>query len=374
MTDTAQKFSNLFRTGKIGNVTLANRAIVAPMTRTSATVDGLVTDEMVDHYGAFARGGWGMVFTEATYTDKEYSQGYINQPGIADDEQARSWSGVVDVFRQHGVPVFMQLIHAGAVNQGNHWKDGSVAPSAIRPINEQIDRYNGSGPFQVPKEISKSEIKKTIMDFADAAMRAVDLGFHGVEIHGANGYLPDQFLTTYTNSRTDAYGGSLENRFRYHMELVAEVRARVPSEIPVGVRISQTKVNDLTYSWPGGAEDAAYVFSKLGEIDGLFIHIAAHLGCAPVFGTERSLAGLARQHSGHVVIANGKLHDPEEAERVLAQEEADFVSIAKGALADPNWPQKILSGEPPIAFDPGMITPLATLSNTRSWRQAQAGP
>ncbi len=344
------------------------------MTRTSATDDGLVTDEMVDHYRAFARGGWGLVFTEATYTDKQYSQGYINQPGIADAEQARSWSGVVDVFRENDVPVFMQLIHAGAVNQGNHWKEGSIAPSAIRPINEQIDRYNGSGPFQVPKEITKSEIKETIRDFADAATRAVELGFHGVEIHGANGYLPDQFLTTYTNSRTDEYGGSLENRFRYHLELVSEVRARIPSEIPVGVRISQTKVNDLTYSWPGGAEDAAYIFSKLGEIDGLFVHIAAHLGCAPVFDTDRSLAGLARQHSGHVVIANGKLHDPDEAERVLALQEADFASIGKGALADPDWPQKIQSGENPIPFDPGMVTPLATLSNTRLWRDSQAIP
>ncbi len=364
------RYPTLFSPAELRGLQLSNRAVVAPMTRTSATSDGVVTDEMVDYYRDYSVGGWSLIITEATYIDKLYSQGYGNQPGIADDGQAESWRGVVEAVHHSGVPIFAQLFHAGAVNQGNNWVSGSIAPSAIRPINEQITRYNGNGRFQVPREITLQEIDQSLENFAAAACRAVAMGFDGVEIHGANGYLPDQFLTTYTNKREDTYGGSLENRFRYHMQLAAAVRDAVPDNVPVGIRLSQTKVNDLEYSWPNGAEDAEYIFSRLGEIEGLYIHIASHLGCAPVFGTDQSLAGLARKFSGHPVIANGKLNDPVEAERILSSAEADFVSVAKGALADPAWPEKIRSGLPPNPFDPGMITPLATIANTRRWRQA----
>lgn len=369
--DAKTKFSTLFSPGDIDRLKLANRAVVSPMTRTSATHDGLVTRQMVDYYATFARGGWGLVITEATYTDKKYSQGYIDQPGIADDAQAESWVPVVEAVHAQGLPIFLQLIHAGAVNQGNNWVEGSIAPSAIRPLNEQIDRYGGKGPFQVPREITREEIDETVAGFAEAARRGVEAGFDGIEIHGANGYLPDQFLTVYTNTRTDEYGGPIENRFRYHMRVVKAVREAVPADRIVGVRMSQTKVNDFTYEWPGGAADAAHVFGALGTIPGIYVHIAAHLGCAPVFGTGLSLAGLAKKHSGHPVIANGKLQDPAEAERILAQGEADFVAIAKGALADPAWPDKVRTGLDPVPFDPGMVTPLATLANTENWRKAR---
>ena len=127
------------------------------------------------------------------------------------------------------------------------------------------------------------------------------------------------------------------------------------------------------YAWPGGVDDAAYIFSKLGEIKRIYIHAVAHLGCAPVFDTDLSLAGLARKHSGHPIIANGGLQDPEEAERMLSNGEADFLSIAKGALADPRWAGKVQSGVEPIPFDPGMIAPLATLTNTTEWRRQNLG-
>ena len=146
------------------------------------------------------------------------------------------------------------------------------------------------------------------------------------------------------------------------------VRGAVDPAKPVGVRISQTKVNDLTYVWPGGDADAKVVFGELGGVGDIFIHVAAHLGCAPVFDTDRSLAGLAKRYSGKTVIANGKLQDPAEAERALTEEAVDFCAIAKGALADPAWPQKIAAGQEPIAFNPGMTTPLATLANTTQWR------
>ncbi len=365
-------YPTLFSPGKLGSVALANRAIVSPMTRTSATVDGLATTQMVDYYAEYARGGWGLVATEATYIDEKYSQGYGNQPGIANAAQQESWRKVVDAVHAEGVPMFMQIFHAGAVNQGNHWVEGSIAPSAVQPKGEQIDRYNGSGPFQTPREITRDEMDEVVTAYAAATRRAIEVGFDGVEVHGANGYLMDQFLTTYTNQRTDDYGGAIENRARFHIDVMTAVRAAADAAVPVGTRISQTKVNDLEYSWPGGDDDTQVVFGKLGQIGNIFIDVSAHLGCAPVFGTDKSLAGLAKRHSGLTVIANGKLHDPAEAERALSEDEGDFVAIAKGALADPAWPHKIAAGVEPIPFDPGMVRPLATLANTLAWRQQQA--
>jgi 2,4-dienoyl-CoA reductase-like NADH-dependent reductase (Old Yellow Enzyme family) len=363
------QYPTLFSPASLGPLHLETRTIVSPMTRASATLDGHATAQMAEYYRDFARGGWGLVVTEATYIDQAYSQGYAYQPGIASPAHASAWRGVVDAVHAEGTPILMQLFHAGAVNQGNHWVTGSIAPSVVQPLGEQIGRYRGVGPFQVPREITRAEMAEVVASFAAAARRAIDAGFDGVEVHGANGYLPDQFLTTYTNQRSDEYGGPVANRIRFHCEIMRAVRDAVPAQHPVGVRISQTKVNDLTYSWPGGAGDAEVIFPALAKTGIDFIDVSAHLGCDPVFGTDLSLAGLAKKFAGVTVIANGKLHEAPKAEEILAAGQAEFVAIAKGALADPAWPRKIAAGEAPIPFDPDMITPLATIDNVAAWRR-----
>ncbi len=368
----AAYYPKLFSAGRIGNVKLANRAIVAPMTRTSATPDGRATPIMADYYGEFARNGWGLVIVEATAIDKQYSQGYYNQPGIGDDAQRDAWKPVVDACHRAGTPVFLQLIHSGAINQGNHWVKGSIAPSPVQPKGQQIDRYGGEGPFQVPRAITRDEINQAVADFAAAAKRAAEIGFDGIEVHGANGYLLDQFLTTYTNQRDDEYGGPIENRVRFHTEVMKAVRNAVPAHIPVGVRISQTKVNDLTYVWPGGVRDVDVVFPALQRTGIDFIHVSAHLGCTPVFDAGLSLAALAKRATGMTIIANGKLNDPVLAEEALTNGDGDFCAVGKGALADPAWPIKIQRGETPIPFDPAMTSPLATVANTAAWRARRA--
>ena len=364
-----EKFPTLFSNASIESIELKNRTIVSPMTRTSAREDGIVTNQMAEYYAEFARGGWGLIIAEATYIDEKYSQGYNNQPGISNEAQMQSWKKVVDSVHAEEVPIFLQIFHAGAVNQGNSWVEGSIAPSSIQPKGEQISRYNGEGTFQIPREISVEEIEEVVNSYASAARRAYEVGFDGVEVHGANGYLMDQFLTTYTNKRNDIYGGDIKNRFRFHIDVMTAVRNAVPNNFPVGVRISQTKVNDREYSWPGGLEDAEVIFGSLGKIGNIFIDVCAHLGCAPVFGSDKSLAGLAKEFSGTTVIANGKLDNPEEAERVLGTGEGDCVAIAKGALADPEWPNKISQGIPPVPFQQEMISPLATIQNVINWRK-----
>ncbi|ROU03794.1 NADH:flavin oxidoreductase [Histidinibacterium lentulum] len=360
----------LFQPGEIGGLPLKNRIVLAPMTRISAEEDGRANAAMAAHYARYARGGFGLLITEGTYPDTLHSQCYLNQPGLATPDQAASWTPVVEAVHAEGVPIFAQLMHGGAVMMHNRFTDTALAPSAVQPKGEMPPRYHGQGPYPVPRAASPEDIAAVIEGFATAARHAVEAGFDGVEIHGANGYLIDNFLTDYTNRRTDAYGGSTANRGRLAVEVAEAIRAAVPQGFPVGIRISQSKVNDFDHVWEGGASDAETIFSALGRTGVSYIHVSSHLGCGPVFGTDQPLAGLARRHAGVPVIANGRLENVDTAEEVLSRGQADFVSVAKAALADPDWPNRIAAGLRPVAFDPGVITPLATYDCEAAWRAA----
>jgi len=198
----------------LGAVELANRFAVAPMTRVSATPDGVPTSEMADYYAAFAEGGFGLVITEGIYPDSSYSQGYLNQPGLSTPSQVEGWREITGRVHAAGRRIVAQLMHAGAISQGNPHSAELVGPSAVQPKGEMMPEYGGQGSWPMPRALTAGEIEEVIAGFAAAAVRAYDAGFDGVEIHGANGYLLDQFLTVYTNQRTDTYGGPVANRIR----------------------------------------------------------------------------------------------------------------------------------------------------------------
>lgn len=361
----------LFEPGALGGLSVKNRLIVAPMTRISATADGIPTAEMAAYYADYAKGGFGLIITEGTYPDTGYSQCYVNQPGLATDAQADGWRPVVDAVHAAGGLIAAQLMHGGALTLHNRFESGTVAPSAVQPLGEQPPRYHGRGAYPVPRALTREEIPQVIEGFAAAAARAVQAGFDAVEIHGANGYLIDQFLSHHTNQRDDDWGGAIEGRVRFAVAVAQAVVAAVPAHVPVGIRISQTKVNDLSHVWPGGADDARTVFTALDATGISFIHVSSHLGCGPVFDTGLSLAGLARRHAKCAIIANGKLEDTAMARDLLIRPEADFVSLAKAALADPSWPEKIAAGYSPEPFDPGMLAPDGSIASTRAWRAAR---
>lgn len=325
-----EKFINLFSEVKVGNVTIDNRIGLAPMTRTSATEQGLATEEMAQYYANFARGGFGLIFTEGTYTDSLYSQGYLNQPGIAAKEQADSWKKVVEAVHEEGSKIFIQLMHAGALSQGNRFKEGTKGPSVVEPKGEQLAFYGGQGKFQTPEEMTKTDIEQVIEGFVASAKNAKEAGFDGVEIHGANGYVLDQFLTDYTNQRTDEYGGPTENRLRLTIQVVDAVREAVGTEFPVGIRISQAKVNDASHKWAGGEADAEIIFSGLQNAGMDFIHIAEPQAAAPAFGEAGpTLIELAKKYGNTTIIANGTAGEPEVAESLLKEGKADMVTIGK---------------------------------------------
>jgi 2,4-dienoyl-CoA reductase-like NADH-dependent reductase (Old Yellow Enzyme family) len=349
---TLEKFSTLFSPTNIKDIELANRIGLAPMTRTSATAEGLATEEMAQYYTNFAKGGFSLILTEGTYTDDQYSQGYFNQPGIINKEQINAWEKVTKSVKQQGAKIFVQLMHAGALSQGNRFVSNTAGPSAVKPQGEQLGFYGGSGEFTLPKEMTEADIADVIKGFVIAAKNAKEAGFDGIEIHGANGYVLDQFLTDYTNKRQDQYGGSLENRLRLPIEVVKAVREAVGADYPVGIRLSQAKVNDSDHKWKGGESDAEVIFTKFVDAGIDYIHIAEPNAAVPAFGeTGPSLVELVKKYTNTVVIANGSLGDPDVAEALLNERKADIVTIGKAALANQDWANKVKNGKNLEEFD-----------------------
>ncbi len=356
----------LFTPLTIGSLTLTNRAALAPMTRVSATEEGLVTDRNARYYASFARGGFGLIITEGLYPDTEHSQGYLHQPGLATAEQEQSWRPVVEAVHAEGSAIFAQLMHAGAQSQGNRFHRETVGPSAVAPRGSQLDFYRGEGPFPTPRPLSTAEIADIRRGFVAVARRAVSAGFDGVELHGANGYLLDQFLTDYLNQRDDEYGGGVENRVRLAAEICDEVLQAVGSEIVVGIRISQSKVSDAAHRWAGGVKDAEIIFDTLARTGVHFLHTTEYQATAAAFtDDEATLAELAKQHSGLPVIANGQLEDPETARSLLRAGTADVIAIGKAALAQHDWPRRARNGQE-IISDPRPDT-LQPLADIKDW-------
>lgn len=359
--------------GRVGALRTRNRLAVAPMTRVSAAPDGTATPEMAEYYGGFASGGFGLVITEGIYTDTAYSQGYFNQPGLVSDRHVDAWREVTAEVGRAGAPIVAQLMHAGALSQGNPYRDDTAGPSAVVPLGVKMPEYGGHGPWAVPKEMSRADIEEAVGGFVAAAANAKRAGFDGVEVHAANGYLLDQFLTDYTNLREDSYGGPVARRVRLTAEVVEAIRAEAGPDWCVGVRLSQTKVNDFRYRWPGGAHDGEVIFGALAEAGATYLHIASEgrnwIDTARLDG-GLTITGLARRVSGLPVIANGGMHDADLSAQVLGDGHADLVSVARGALASPDLPRRLAEGTPPESFDHAMLSPMVTLDNARRWRLA----
>lgn len=360
--------TKLFSRYQLGSLQLPNRAVLSPMTRTSAERTGEATTRMASYYSRFAQGGFGLIITEGIYPDHMNSRSYENQPGIADNKQAEAWKPVVEAVHRAGGKIIAQLMHGGALVQ--HDSFTAVAPSAIRPVGSMLEDHGGSGEFAVPREIIKEEIHNVIESFAQAAVRAKQAGFDGVEVHGANGYLLDQFVTDYTNQRTDEYGGSTANRIRLTVEVLQAIQEAVGSEYTVGVRISQGKVNDFHHKWADGEKDAKIIFEQLAAASPTYIHTTEYKAFAPAFSDSPStLAELAKRYSKLPVIANGKLGEPKKAEELLEKNATDLVAIGTSAIVNPDWVNKIKEGRTLNTFEHSYLQPIATLREKEYTRE-----
>jgi 2,4-dienoyl-CoA reductase-like NADH-dependent reductase (Old Yellow Enzyme family) len=223
-------------------------------------------------------------------------------------------------------------MHAGALSQ---FLRAPRAPSAVKPLGQMLNGYGGEGEFSTPIEMNSSDIERATAGFASAAQRAIQAGFDGVEIHAANGYLLDQFITEYTNLREDSYGGELQRRMRFVSEVLGAIRVAVGERFVVGIRLSQGKVNDFDYRWPGGLAAGRVIFGAVQEAGADYIHFASEgkefdHGCRTPRG--ESLPQLARNETHLPVIANGGLENPDAARRILEEGHGDLVALATGAF------------------------------------------
>ncbi len=369
MTSDIQNHSAL-APGQIGGLHLKNRYVLAPMSRASATEDGVSTPEMAEYYARFAQGGFGLLIAEGAYPQGTLSQSYANQPGLCTDAHQNGWADIASAVHNEGGKIVLQLIHAGAVSQV---ADQPMAPSAIQPQGQMLQMYGyKQGPYAVPEAFSEAEVQHIKAGFVQAAIRAQEAGLDGVEVHCANGYLLDQFLTPEVNTRAAPYGGSVENRIRLTCEIIAEIREVCAADFIVGVRLSQAKATQPDYFWQGGAQEAKIIFKAVKSAGSDYIHIASEIKgyeyhCTSTDGTR--LTSLARDVTGLPVIANGGLHDPDLAAQVLSENEADFLAIGKSAMVNPDLPNRIAAGLMPREFTFDVFSKGVSIMGQREWEQ-----
>lgn len=365
----------LFQPIKLGNHTLKNRFTVAPMTRRSASKEGVPTPEMADYYANFAKGGFSLIITEGTYTDNLFSKTDNHQPGLVTHQQTEGWKKVTDKVHQAdpNALIILQLMHGGALSQHT---DKTIAPSAISPKGLRNTEPGGpKGPFPTPSAMTKNDLKDVKNGFVQTAIRALIAGFDGVEIHAANGYLLDQFITPHTNVREDEYGGNYQNRLRFPIEVFNAIKAAVPKDFIVGIRLSESKVNDLTYRWPGGSDTAKEIFTVLKDLDVSYIHIASEGGNwarESLYDDGTSSNSIAKKITGKPMIVNGGMHDTILATKLISKDEADLISIGRTAITNPDLPEKIKNGATLTPFFKELIKDSLTLTHTKEMMEAKA--
>lgn len=313
-------------------LTLANRAVMAPMTRTRADDDGVPTDMMRDYY--VQRASAGLIVTECTAVRAD-SAGIVRAPGIHSAAQVAGWSRITDAVHEAGGHIYLQIWHGGRISHTDLQPDGEapIAPSAI-PATGEIFTPAGRQPYPVPRALEPAEIAPLVGAFGTATHNAREAGFDGVELHGAWGYLIDQFLQDGTNRRTDSYGGSVENRARFLVEVVeAMIAAWAPERI--GVKLSPaTRFYGQSDSDP--IATFTYAARRLDELGIGYLHVMEAGQADQANGTqmEDTTAALRPFFRGPL-ITNGS-YDLPKAKAVLAAGQADLVSFGVPFIANPD--------------------------------------
>lgn len=333
---------NLFQSIRIGDLELNNRIVMAPMTRNRADEQGVPRDIMATYYAQ--RASAGLIVTEATRVS-ETANGYMFTPGIHNDAQAKGWQPVTRAVHDAGGTIFVQLWHTGRVSHPS-LQPGGLAPLAPSPIQAETQVFTPKGfePAAMPRQIETNEIPQMVNDFANAAHLAKLAGFDGVEIHGANGYLIEQFLKDGTNHRSDAYGGSIANRMRFALEVVAAV-VEVWGPNRVGLRLSpRGTFNDMHDSDPAAL--AAALADALNAYPLAYLHLLDPLPGHPNFTVQAEvshLVGLVRERYNGLLMLNGG-YDQTQAEKALAGNEAELVAFGMPYIANPDLTERFKSG------------------------------
>ena len=339
------KPTKLLEPYRLGPISLPNRLVMAPLTRNRA-VEGLVPSPLaIEYYGQ--RASAGLLITEASQVSQQ-GQGYQDTPGIYSKEQVAGWRKVTDRVHARGGRIFIQIWHVGRVSHTSLQPNGGapVGPSAIRAKGKTF--VNGIfTDISEPRALELSEIPGIIEDFRRGAANAVEAGFDGVEIHGANGYLLDQFAKNGPNKRTDEYGGSIENRARLMLEVSRVVAAEVGAE-RTGIRISPvTPANDVSDSNPQPLFN--YIVEQLNALKLVYIHVIEGATGGPRDIAPFDYASLRKRFKGAYIANNA--YDFELANEVLEQGLADLIAFGKPFISNPDLVERLKKGAPLNEWD-----------------------
>jgi N-ethylmaleimide reductase len=337
---TAQSEATLFSPYTLGDLTLKNRMVMAPMTRSRALEGNVPNPLAADYY--VQRAGAGLIITEATQVSPQ-GVGYIRTPGIHSAEQIAGWKRITDAVHAAGGKIFAQLWHVGRISHPDfHGGALPVAPSAIAPKGTV---FTAQGPKEMvtPRALDLSEIPGIVEQFRRGAENAKAAGFDGVELHGANGYLLDQFTRDGSNKRTDAYGGSIENRVRLPLE-VARAVIDVFGRSRVGYRVSPTGAyNDMSDSNP--AATFSYLAERLSKLGIGYLHVTE-----PIDTPNRVTPALRRIFNGTFIVNGG--YNSDTANAAIRSGEADLVAFGVAFLANPDLPIRFKRNAPLNTPDP----------------------
>ena len=330
----------LFSEAQLGNLTLQNHIVMAPMTRSRALSQGIPSDIVATYYAQRATAG--LIITEGTSPSPD-GLGYARIPGLYSAEQIAGWKNVTDAVHEKGGKIFVQLMHTGRITHPDNLPAGAeiVAPSAIAAKGDMWTDTQGMQPQPTPRALTTEEVKQTIQAYVQAAKNAVEAGFDGIELHGANGYLIEQFLHPAANQRTDEYGGSDENRSRFLLEIAQGAVEAIGAD-KVGIRLSPYGVAGDLPSYDGIEVLYNHLAEQLHQIGLVYIHLVDHSGMGAPVVPPSVVNGIRERFKGTLILAGG--YDAARAEEALESGLADLVAFGRPFISNPDLVERMKTG------------------------------
>jgi N-ethylmaleimide reductase len=325
------KANKLFAPAKVGSISLKNSIVMAPMTRCRA-LGNIPNDLMMEYYGQ--RASAGLIITEGT-SPSPNGLGYARIPGIFNKQQVEGWKKITDAVHNKGGKIIIQLMHTGRISHILNMPEGAkiLAPSAVKAAGQMYTDEKQLQDFPIPKEMSLEEIASTKAEFVSASKNALEAGFDGVELHGANGYLLEQFLSPISNIRKDNYGGNIENRCRFVIEVATAVAEAIGKD-KTGIRLSPYGVASDMPHYPEIDATYKYLSEQLNKIDIAYIHLVDHsaMGAPPV---PIEIKKMIRQNFKNTIIQCGGF-DKTKAEATIEHGLADLIAFGRPFINNPD--------------------------------------
>jgi N-ethylmaleimide reductase len=338
----------LFSPVQIGRLDLKNRMVMAPLTRSRA-LHNIPNDTMTEYYGQRAEAG--LIITEGT-SPSPNGLGYSRIPGIFNADQIKAWARITAAVHDKGGKIFLQLMHTGRVAHPDNLPPGAevLAPSAVKLQSTRLwTDQQGLQELPVAREMTDTDIQRTVQEFILAAKNSIAAGFDGVEIHAANGYLIKQFLNPTSNRRTDQYGGSIENRMRFLLEVVSGI-AQAIGEEKVGIRLSPFGISNETPIYPDAEVLYEKLSKKLNELGILYIHLVDHSFMSGQPVPPSLVDAIRKNFSGTLILSGG--YDAVRAEAALQSGKADLIAFGRGFLSNPDLVERFQHQLPLNALRP----------------------